>query len=157
MEPAGVEAAQPWPVSKLLTLRRQLTATNVELNFSKLPLHIVRGRAQHLYDEEGTEYLDCVNNVCHGAHLSDLQQLRLARCSRWVTVGHCHPSVVAATVSQIQTLNTNSRYLHQTLLEASRRANILRSSFSLLTVSLQPAHLQSAGAALSRAVGELGL
>jgi len=41
MEPAGVEAAQqPWPVSKLLSLRRQLTATNVELNFSKLPLHI---------------------------------------------------------------------------------------------------------------------
>ncbi len=34
-------------------------------------LKIVRGRGARLYDDEGHEYLDCVNNVCH--------------------VGHCHP------------------------------------------------------------------
>lgn len=36
-----------------------------------------------------------VNNVCH--------------------VGHCHPKVVAAASTQLATLNTNSRYLHPTM------------------------------------------
>ena len=35
-----------------------------------------QGRGQYLFDENGKEYLDCVNNVC--------------------TVGHCHPKVVKA-------------------------------------------------------------
>jgi ethanolamine-phosphate phospho-lyase len=39
--------------------------------------------------QEGKEYLDCVNNVCH--------------------VGHCHPAVVAAISEQVAALNTNSR------------------------------------------------
>lgn len=30
------------------------------------PLMIVRGEGQYLFDEQGTKYLDCVNNVCHG-------------------------------------------------------------------------------------------
>lgn len=38
-----------------------------------VPLHIVRGQGCHLYCSDGTEYLDCVNNVAH--------------------VGHCHPEV----------------------------------------------------------------
>lgn len=93
--------AEVWDMQRLLAERRQLTAANVALNYSKNPLHIVRGRGQFLYEEgEAEPLLDGVNNVCH--------------------VGHCHPDVVAATVSQLQTLNTNSRYLHTTLLEASR-------------------------------------
>ena len=56
------------------------------------PLHIVRGQAQYLYDADGNAYLDCVNNISH--------------------VGHCHPTVVKAACDQLQTLNTNSRYLH---------------------------------------------
>lgn len=39
------------------------------------PLHIVRGEGCHLYNEEGEEFLDCVNNVAH--------------------VGHAHPKVPA--------------------------------------------------------------
>jgi 4-aminobutyrate aminotransferase-like enzyme len=57
----------------------------------------VRGRGQYLYDESGREYLDLVNNVCH--------------------VGHCHPRVVAAGRHQMGVLNTNTRYLHDTLAE----------------------------------------
>ena len=41
-----------------------------------------------------------VNNVCH--------------------VGHCHPKVVAAAAEQLATLNTNSRYLHPTVVEYAR-------------------------------------
>ena len=43
-------------------------------------------------DETGTKYLDTRNNVAH--------------------CGHSHPDVVKAVQSQVQTLNTNTRYLH---------------------------------------------
>ena len=36
-------------------------------------------------------------------------------------VGHCHPAVVKAGCTQLETLNTNSRYLHPNILEYSRR------------------------------------
>lgn len=38
----------------------------MKLFFSKNPLKIVRGRGQYMYDENGVEYLDCINNVAHG-------------------------------------------------------------------------------------------
>ena len=65
------------------------------------PLHIVRGAGAHLYDSSGRAWLDLVNNVCH--------------------VGHCHPRVVAAAQRQIATLNTNTRYLHESALEYAGR------------------------------------
>jgi 4-aminobutyrate aminotransferase-like enzyme len=51
--------------------------------------------------QHGTRYLDCVNNVAH--------------------VGHSHPSVGLAVAAQTLTLNTNSRYLHPLVVEASKR------------------------------------
>jgi 4-aminobutyrate aminotransferase-like enzyme len=65
------------------------------------PLKIVRGQGVHLISDRGERYLDMVNNVCH--------------------VGHCHPRVVRAGQRQMATLNTNSRYLHDNLVEYSRR------------------------------------
>ncbi len=59
------------------------------------PLHIVNGRGQYLYDNNGKEYLDAVNNISH--------------------VGHCHPKVVEAANEQIKRLNTNTRYLHESI------------------------------------------
>ena len=38
------------------------------LHFSDNPLKIVRGEGQYLYDDEGHQYLDCVNNVAHGVY-----------------------------------------------------------------------------------------
>jgi len=61
------------------------------------PLKIIKGRGQYLYDESGKEYLDCVNNISH--------------------VGHCHPIVIQAAHEQNQLLNTNTRYLHDNILE----------------------------------------
>ena len=65
------------------------------------PLHIVRGSGQYLHAADGEPYLDLVNNVCH--------------------VGHCHPEVVEAIAGQASTLNTNTRYLHETIETYARR------------------------------------
>jgi 4-aminobutyrate aminotransferase-like enzyme len=64
-------------------------------------LKIVRGRRQYLYTEDGRKFLDGINNVCH--------------------VGHCHPHVVTAGQLQMPVLNTNTRYLHDNIIEYARR------------------------------------
>jgi 4-aminobutyrate aminotransferase-like enzyme/Ser/Thr protein kinase RdoA (MazF antagonist) len=86
--------------SKILTLRRQTLGRNLSISYQK-PLKIVRGRKQYLYTEDGRKYLDGVNNVCH--------------------VGHCHPHVVAAGQLQMPVLNTNTRYLHDNIIEYAQR------------------------------------
>jgi 4-aminobutyrate aminotransferase-like enzyme/Ser/Thr protein kinase RdoA (MazF antagonist) len=80
--------------------RSERTSAALSLSYDD-PLHIVRGRAQYLFDDDGYAYLDCVNNVCH--------------------VGHCQPDVVAAAQAQIGTLNTNTRYLHANLVDYAAR------------------------------------
>lgn len=84
----------------ILKMRQRLIGKNVGLSYRQ-PLHIVRGAGQYLYDESGREYLDCVNNVCH--------------------VGHCHPSVVSAAHAQMSVLNTNTRYLHEALVQYAEK------------------------------------
>ena len=65
------------------------------------PLHIVRGEGVWLMDPEGRRYLDVYNNV--------------------TSLGHCHPAVTEAICRQVQTLATNTRYLHDTILELAER------------------------------------
>lgn len=65
------------------------------------PLHIVRGEGAWLIDAEGRRYLDVYNNV--------------------TSLGHCHPAVSEAICAQVQTLATNTRYLHETILELAER------------------------------------
>lgn len=69
--------------------------------FYERPVHLVRGQGSHLFDADGVRYLDAYNNV--------------------VSVGHCHPHVVASVTRQMQTLNTHTRYLHEGIVEYSRR------------------------------------
>nr|CAB3264844.1 5-phosphohydroxy-L-lysine phospho-lyase [Phallusia mammillata] len=76
-------------------LREAHLASATTLYFRENPLKIVRGFKQYLFDEEGNQYLDCINNVAH--------------------VGHCHPIVTEAACQQISQLYTNSRYLHDHL------------------------------------------
>ena len=64
------------------------------------PLKIVRGEGCYLIADDGTKYLDCVNNVCH--------------------VGHCHPAVVSAGVAQMRKLNTNTRWLSDNLVNYAK-------------------------------------
>ncbi len=88
------------PLSTLLDRRSRHLPSNLSLSYDE-PLIIVKGIGQYLYDSEGRQFLDCVNNVCH--------------------VGHCNPRVVEATVAQLRTLNTNTRYLHNNILEYAER------------------------------------
>ena len=85
---------------EILRFRRRSLGRNLSLAYQK-PLKIVRGRGQYLYSEDGQAYLDGVNNVCH--------------------VGHCHPRVVAAGQLQMPVLNTNTRYLHDNIIEYAER------------------------------------
>ena len=89
-----------WPAKEnILDLRRSHLAPSLSISY-KEPLHIVRGAGQYLYDDQGREYLDGVNNIQH--------------------VGHCHPAVVKAAHEQYEKLNTNTRYLDDTIVQYAR-------------------------------------
>ena len=80
--------------------RRRRLGRNLSLAYRK-PLKIVRGWMQYLFDDEGRRYLDAYNNVPH--------------------VGHCHPRVVRAAQTQMAVLNTNTRYLHDSINRYAQR------------------------------------
>jgi ethanolamine-phosphate phospho-lyase len=54
---------------EILHARRNFEGGSVALSY-KSPLNIVRGKGCRLYDseDEGTSFLDCVNNVAHVGH-----------------------------------------------------------------------------------------
>ena len=98
LDPAAVAAAfRPAPVcsaEETLASRRRVIGANLSIAY-RTPLKAVRGWMQYLYDESGRRYLDAYNNVPH--------------------VGHGHPRVVDAAAAQMRLLNTNTRYLHDSL------------------------------------------
>ncbi len=104
--------------AKTLTMRRQRLGHNLSISYWK-PLKIVRGWKQYLFDEEGRKYLDAYNNVAH--------------------VGHSHPRVVEAVRRQVGVLNTNTRYLHDTIL------NYAEKLISLLPKPLEVCYFVNSG------------
>uniref|UniRef100_A0A667G443 Ethanolamine-phosphate phospho-lyase n=1 Tax=Lynx canadensis TaxID=61383 RepID=A0A667G443_LYNCA len=84
-----------------LALRRKHIGPSCKVFFAADPIKIVRAQGQYMFDERGEQYLDCINNVAH--------------------VGHCHPEVVTAALKQMELLNTNSRFLHDNIVEYARR------------------------------------
>jgi len=98
--PGGVTAPAPLGGAEILESRRAHIGPSLSVSYRR-PLTIVRGWMQHLYDADGRAYLDAVNNVPH--------------------VGHCHPRVVEAGRRQMAVLNTNTRYLHEKLVEYADR------------------------------------
>lgn len=83
--------------NELLERRHRRFGGNVRLSYGREPLQIVRGWMQYLFDETGRTYIDGYNNVPH--------------------VGHAHPGVARAVAAQLGTLNTNTRYLHELVLQ----------------------------------------
>lgn len=81
---------------QLLERRRTVLGDTAPLLYRR-PIHPVRGEGTWLYDADGTRYLDMYNNVA--------------------AVGHCHPRVVEAVARQAATLNTHTRYLHDTVVD----------------------------------------
>ena len=84
----------------ILRTRRAHFGKSLSLSYAD-PLRIEKGFLQYLYDDSGRKYLDCVNNVCH--------------------VGHAHPAVTRAIQKQSIVLNTNTRYLYESLAEYSEK------------------------------------
>ena len=85
---------------EILRLRARHLGPSLSVSY-RAPLKIVRGEGAYLFDETGRAYLDCVNNVCH--------------------VGHAHPRVAEAACRQTAALNTNTRYLHDHLVDYAVR------------------------------------
>ncbi len=92
----GLEADTGRSRDAIIEAREKHMGRTLSLSYQE-PLKIVAGQGVLLYDEQGNDYLDMVNNVCH--------------------VGHCHPKVVAAGRAQMARLNTNTRFLHDNLLD----------------------------------------
>lgn len=80
----------------MLQLRKQILGKNLSISYRN-PLIILRGEGAFLIDHTGRKYLDTVNNVAH--------------------VGHEHFRVVNAGRDQLSILNTNTRYLHDNIIQ----------------------------------------
>jgi 4-aminobutyrate aminotransferase-like enzyme/Ser/Thr protein kinase RdoA (MazF antagonist) len=87
-----------------LSSRERLLGRNLRISYDR-PIKIVRGWRQYLYDDTGRAYLDVYNNV--------------------PLVGHSHPRIVTAAQEQLAVLNTNTRYLHDNILEYAERLTAL--------------------------------
>lgn len=94
-------AAERGAEAGLLERRRRVLGSALSSLTYERPLHLVRGEGARMYDPDGRSYLDCYNNV--------------------PVVGHSHPRVVAAIARQAATLNTNTRYLHETVVALAER------------------------------------
>ena len=82
------------------TKRNTHIGRNLSISYEK-HLKIDKAALQYLYDDKGNTYIDCVNNVSH--------------------IGHCHPSLVRVMQKQIASLNTNTRYLNNHLIDYAQK------------------------------------
>jgi len=86
--------------SSLATRRLHALGRGLELSYQE-PVHLVRGEGVHLYAPDGTRFLDAYNNV--------------------PSVGHGNKRVATAIARQMATLCTNTRYLHEAVVEYAER------------------------------------
>lgn len=93
---AGFDAPKIAPVENVVSRRKKVTAPNLSVSYKK-PIYMESAAFQYMFDRYGNTYLDAYNNIPH--------------------VGHQHPEVVAAAQRQIGKLNTNTRYLYDSLAE----------------------------------------
>ena len=103
LRPVGVAGGGtgPAPSSEALLKRRRASLSpGLALSYDQ-PVHVVRGEGVWLHGPDGETWLDAYNNVPQ--------------------VGHCHPRVVDAIARQASALNTNTRYLYESLVEYAER------------------------------------
>ena len=97
---AGARVPGAQSRTRLLAKRRSRMGAAQSLSYAE-PLYIRRGEGTWLFDEHDHALLDCINNVSH--------------------VGHCHPRVISATTRQLAALDTNTRYIHESILSYAER------------------------------------
>ena len=100
--PPFAHSPQPYTglsAAEVLALRKAHVNPAI-FHYYKEPLMIVEGRGQYVFDEKGRRYLDAFAGIVT------------------VSVGHCHPHVVAAAKAQHDLLqHTTTIYLHPNLPE----------------------------------------
>jgi 4-aminobutyrate aminotransferase-like enzyme/Ser/Thr protein kinase RdoA (MazF antagonist) len=92
---------RPAADDQLLARRRRVLGSALESLSYRHPLHLVRGDGAWMEAADGRRFLDAYNNV--------------------PVVGHGHPRVVDAIARQAATLNTNTRYLHEHVVDLAER------------------------------------
>ena len=85
--------------NEIFKLRKAHLGPSLSMSYDE-PLHIVKGFGQYLYDSEGKCYLDAVNNIQH--------------------VGHSHPKIAKVAEKQFKNLNTNTRYIDETIVKYAK-------------------------------------
>jgi len=85
---------------RILSVRKKNTGSSLSLTYRK-PVYMTGAAFQYMYDENGSAFLDTCNNIPH--------------------VGHCHPVVSEAVSKQSRILNTNTRYLYDTMADYIER------------------------------------
>jgi len=96
----GYKELKQVSISSLITKRKNIFSPNILLSYSS-PVYFKKAAFQYMYDEQGNTYLDAYNNIPH--------------------VGHCHPKTVMKGQNQISKLNTNTRYLYDSLYNYSEK------------------------------------
>lgn len=96
---SGTVPYEPMGREELLSRRRDVLGPS-PLSYDD-PIHVVDGEGAWLFDPSGDRYLDAYNNV--------------------QVVGHGHPEVAAAIGGQARKLATNTRYLHESVVELGER------------------------------------
>lgn len=87
---------------EVLAMRREFLSPAI-FHYYKRPLMLVEGRGQYVFDETGRRYLDGFGGIVT------------------VSVGHCHPHVVAAARRQLETLqHTTTIYLNPNVAEYAK-------------------------------------
>src|ERR1700756_2148624 len=90
------------PADEVSRLRKEFLNPGIFLYYKK-PLMLVQGRMQYVWDERGRRYLDALGGIVT------------------VSVGHCHPDVVAAANRQNELLqHSTTIYLQPNIAEYAR-------------------------------------
>ncbi|NNL01452.1 MAG: aminotransferase class III-fold pyridoxal phosphate-dependent enzyme [Eudoraea sp.] len=97
---AGYPAKNQPPIEKIMEKRYEHMSSILSVSYDK-PIYMAGAAFQYMYDAYGHTYLDAYNNIPH--------------------VGHCHPSVVQVGQRQMAKLNTNTRYLYDSLNEYAEK------------------------------------
>ncbi len=87
-------------ISEEIKKRHEYISPILSLSYEE-PIAMSKSAFQYMYDIYGNTYLDAYNNIPH--------------------VGHSHPTVVSAGQRQMNQLNTNTRYLYNSLPDYAER------------------------------------
>src|SRR5438309_8352262 len=91
------------PADEILRLRKQFLNPGIFLYY-KEPIMLVEGKMQYVWDETGRRYLDARGGIVT------------------ISVGHCHPHVVAAANRQNEILqHSTTIYLHPNIAEFAQK------------------------------------